>query len=543
MKKLSEIIKNMPIKSIIGNPDTQIRGIAYDSRQIGKDFVFVAIKGQHLDGNKFIPDAVKSGASVVLVEEQPPLSPPLIKGGKGEVTQVIVPDVREAMAKLSAVFYGEPSKGMTLIGVTGTNGKTTTTYLIESILTSAGLNPGVIGTVNYRYNGSIFDAAHTTPEASDLQLIFRNMADSGVTHCVMEVSSHALAQKRVDGSRFIGAAFTNLTQDHLDYHKTMDDYFKSKRRLFTDFIAKEEKGFSVINIDDEWGRNLMDMIMDKRQDVNKQRRIIRYSLNGNSEVAPKTSIFSERGIEASLNTPIGFINISSPLLGEYNLQNIMAAVGVGVGLGLDKGDVEKGINNLKLVRGRLERIVSREGFQAIVDYAHTGDALERVLKSLRPLTKGRLITVFGCGGDRDRGKRPIMGETATRLSDFTIVTSDNPRSEDAVQIIKEIERGINTGVKGQGPAPAGSKQGSGVRRVEDFQIRNQKSEIRNAYTVIPDRHEAIRVAVNMAVPQDIILIAGKGHEDYQIIGDRKFPFDDVKEIKKAMAEREAMKVA
>ena len=490
MKKLSELINVLPNQRIIGNPDTSVQGIAYDSRQVVKNFIFVAIKGQHLDGARFVPDAVKKGASAVLVEE----------AVSTHATQIIVPDVREAMARLSAAFYGEPSKHMTLIGVTGTNGKTTITYLTESILKNAGFHAGVVGTVNYRYKGKIFDAPHTTPESPDLQKIFKEMLDDGVTHCVMEVSSHALSQKRVAGCRFVGAVFTNLTRDHLDYHKTMEEYFESKSRLFTDFIAKEKKGFAVINVDDRWGVRLKDRAIHR---IAPTLKTIGYSLKQDAEIHPAKVSFSERGIEAMLDTPIGSVKISSPLLGEYNLQNSMAAVGVGIGLGLDKQAIEQGITNLKRVPGRLERIISDDGFQAVVDYAHTGDALERVLNTLRPLTKGRLITVFGCGGDRDRGKRPIMGEIATRLSDFTIITSDNPRSEEPLEIIKEIEAGIDKGS-------------------------------RDVYTVMPDRHEAIKVAVDMAAGRDIILVAGKGHEDYQIVGDKKFHFDDTEEIKKAM---------
>ncbi|HLA50911.1 MAG TPA: UDP-N-acetylmuramoyl-L-alanyl-D-glutamate--2,6-diaminopimelate ligase, partial [Thermodesulfobacteriota bacterium] len=322
---------------------------------------------------------------------------------------------------------------------------------------------------------------------------------------------HSLAQKRVDGSRIVGGVFTNLTQDHLDYHKTMEEYFESKSMLFTDFVARERDGFAVINTDDPWGLKLKTMFLQVlSRDQNSKLKTIGYSLNSEAEIKPAKASFSEKGIEASLNTPIGAINISSALLGEYNLQNIMAAVGVGIGLALDKKTIEKGIAALKRVPGRLERIISEDGFHAVVDYAHTGDALERVIGALKPLAKKRLITVFGCGGDRDRGKRPVMGEIAARLSDFTVITSDNPRSEDPMEIIKEIEAGINKGVRGQG---------SGVKR---------------SYTIIPDRHEAIMAAVNLAAAGDIILVAGKGHEDYQIIGDRNIPFEDTKEIKAAM---------
>ncbi|HKZ45941.1 MAG TPA: UDP-N-acetylmuramoyl-L-alanyl-D-glutamate--2,6-diaminopimelate ligase [Thermodesulfobacteriota bacterium] len=500
--KLKELLKNLPGSHVIGNADIPVRGITYDSRQVNRDFIFAAVKGQHLDGRAFVKDALARGASAVILEEA---------FGDLNAVQIIVPDAREAMARVAAAFYGEPCRNMTLIGVTGTNGKTTITYLVESILRTAGFNAGVVGTINYRYRDKIFNAPHTTPEAPDLQRIFRAMLDSGVTHCVMEVSSHSLAQKRVFGSRIVGGVFTNLTQDHLDYHKTMEEYFESKSMLFTDFVAREKDGFAVINTDDPWGLKLKTMFLQVlSRDQNSKLKTIGYSLNSEAEIKPAKASFSEKGIEASLNTPIGAINISSALLGEYNLQNIMAAVGVGIGLALDKKTIEKGIAALKRVPGRLERIISEDGFQAVVDYAHTGDALERVIGALKPLAKKRLITVFGCGGDRDRGKRPVMGEIAARLSDFTVITSDNPRSEDPMEIIKEIEAGINKGVRGQG---------SGVKR---------------SYTIIPDRHEAIMAAVNLAAAGDIILVAGKGHEDYQIIGYRNIPFEDTKEIKAAM---------
>ncbi|MDP2681915.1 MAG: UDP-N-acetylmuramoyl-L-alanyl-D-glutamate--2,6-diaminopimelate ligase [Deltaproteobacteria bacterium] len=496
--KIKELIKNLPGSHVIGNADIPVRGITYDSRQVNRDFIFAAVKGQHLDGRAFVKDALARGASAVILEEA---------FGDLNAVQIIVPDAREAMASVAAAFYGEPCRNMTLIGVTGTNGKTTITYLVESILRTAGFNAGVVGTINYRYKDKIFNAPHTTPEAPDLQRIFRAMLDSGVTHCVMEVSSHSLAQKRVFGSRIVGGVFTNLTQDHLDYHKTMEEYFESKSMLFTDFVARERDGFAVINTDDPWGKRLLNC---KLQIANC--KFIRYSLKQDAEIYPVKVSFSERGIEAMLDTPIGSVKISSALLGEYNLQNIMAAVGVGIGLALDKKTIEKGIAALKRVPGRLERIISEDGFQAVVDYAHTGDALERVIVALKPLAKKRLITVFGCGGDRDRGKRPVMGEIAARLSDFTVITSDNPRSEDPMEIIKEIEAGIK-----------------GCPKILDF-----KSEITHGYRTIPDRHEAIMAAVNLAAAGDIILVAGKGHEDYQIIGDRNIPFEDTKEIKAAM---------
>src|SRR3989304_4877783 len=500
--RLSELIKNLPDKRVIGNADIPIAGIAYDSRRVGKGFIFVAISGQHLDGRSFINDAIGRGASVIVAEEA---------AADTDVTQVVVPDVRDAMARLSAAFYREPSRNMTLMGVTGTNGKTTITYLIESILSAAGCNVGVIGTVNYRYAGKTFSAPHTTPEAPDLNMILREMVDNGITHCAMEVSFHALAQ------------------NHLDYHGKMEGYFESKSRLFTDFITGAGGGFSVINIDDPWGRRLSEKLRTLNiglQGLNKKPEIFSYSINGDSDIKPVKASFSERGIDAILNTSIGRINISSFLLGDYNLQNIMAAVGAGIGLGLNRGVIENGVTSLKRVDGRLERILSKGGFHAVVDYAHTGDALERVLNTLKPLAKGRLITVFGCGGDRDRGKRPVMGEIATRLSDFTIITSDNPRSEEPMEIIKEIETGIKN-----------------CNKAIELQLQTLNSELRTAYAVIPDRHDAIRAAINMAAPKEIILVAGKGHEDYQIVGGRRSPFDDTREIKMAIEEREGVRAA
>ncbi|MEK7842335.1 MAG: UDP-N-acetylmuramoyl-L-alanyl-D-glutamate--2,6-diaminopimelate ligase, partial [Deltaproteobacteria bacterium] len=318
--KLKELIKNLPGSHVIGNADIPVRGITYDSRQVGRDFIFAAVKGQHLDGRNFVKDALARGASAVILEET-------LEGLNA--VQIVAPDAREAMARVAAAFYGEPCRNMTLIGVTGTNGKTTITYLVESILRTAGFNAGVVGTINYRYKDKIFNAPHTTPEAPDLQRIFREMLDSGVTHCVMEVSSHSLEQKRVLGSRFIGGVFTNLTQDHLDYHKTMEEYFESKSMLFTDFVARERGGFAVINTNDPWGRQLT----EKLRGLDFKSEILRYSLSGDSEIHPAVEtgfkpVSTLRGIEAVLNTPIGFINISSALLGEYNLQNIMAAVGV-----------------------------------------------------------------------------------------------------------------------------------------------------------------------------------------------------------------------
>ncbi len=480
--------------------DFEVVGISVDSRDIkkgaeGEGVLFAAIQGEHVDGHKFIKTAVENGA-VCVMAERPAQGIP--------VPQVIVPDARAALSRISDVFYGEPSKKLIMTGVTGTNGKTTTTYLLESIFREAGFNPGVIGTVNYRYGGKTFPATHTTPDAPYLHKILREMLDAGVTHCVMEVSSHSLAQKRVNDCRFNVGVFTNLTHEHLDYHHTMEEYFRCKSVLFR--LLKDSGGFSVINIDDPWGKLL------KKEFPSA----FTYSLKEGASISPSDYRLREGLTEASVKTPAGYVQISSHLVGEYNLQNILASIGAGYALGVDCDTLGKGINALRRVPGRLEKIeASRPGagpFRAYVDYAHTGDALERALLALKRVSGGRVITVFGCGGNRDRLKRPKMGEVSARLSDISIITSDNPRDEDPIEIIKEIEAGI-TGVKKSGP---------------DETLEGK------CYTVIPERGTAIRKAVKTARKGDTILVAGKGHEDYQIIKGKKTRFDDFEVLNEAI---------
>jgi UDP-N-acetylmuramoyl-L-alanyl-D-glutamate--2,6-diaminopimelate ligase len=500
--------------------DVEVKDITCDSKVVRSGSLFAAVKGEHADGRAFAREAVENGALCVLAEAE-------VTDIK--VPQVIVPDVRVALAKVAGRFYGEPSKGLKMVGITGTNGKTTAAYLVESIFKEAGLNAGVISTVNYRYGGKTLPAPLTTPEAPHLQKILREMADSGVTHCVMEVSSHALAQKRADGCWFGIKVFTNLSREHLDYHHTMEEYFNAKARLFTDPAFDPGSGVAIINIDDEWGEVLDSRLKDS----------LKYSLvygKKSPDIFPGDFSSSSDGIEAEISTPAGKILVSSPFVGEYNLYNIMAAVGVGFSLGIEAATISKGINALKSVPGRLERVIDPRvidprvmdpraidsgvmpevtgsegyarqgsgGIKAFVDYAHTPDALERVLGALKGITDGRIITVFGCGGNRDRTKRPLMGEVSARLSDLTIVTSDNPRDEDPLEIIKEIEEGIK-GVKRYGPEQDITEKG---------------------YTVIPERAEAIARAVSMAQQGDTVLVAGKGHENYQIVKGERLPFDD-----------------
>ncbi len=497
---LKDVIEGTGAK-VLGGVDAEITGIAYDSRNVASEaeggVIFAAVPGAHSDGHLYIKSAVTNGAAAVLAE----------RATEGiDVPQVIVKDVRAALSKVSDNFWGRPSELVKVVGVTGTNGKTTTTYLLESVLREAGEVPGVIGTVNYRYCGAVYPAPHTTPQSPDLQRVLKEMADKGVTSCVMEVSSHALEQKRVEDCRFACGVFTNLTLDHLDYHGTMEEYFRCKTHLFT--LVTKNNGKSVINRDDPWGERL----------VKEFPGALTYGLKA-GDIRPESYKLKDGGIEAVVKTPVGEITVSSHLVGEYNLYNILASVGASVALGVDRKAIEQGIAALARVPGRLEKVESGgvKSFRVYVDYAHTGDALERALVALKAVATGRVITVFGCGGNRDRSKRPVMGEIAARLSDITIVTSDNPRDEDPLEIIKEVEAGIK-GIRKA--APEGPLAGK-------------------CYAVIPDRAEAIRKAVATARTGDTVLVAGKGHEDYQIVKGKKHHFDDLEEVRSSIEECQA----
>lgn len=496
--KLRELIKGLKGCKLHGSEDTEIIDIQYDSRSVGKGSLFFAVRGEKMDGNRFVPDVIARGAVAVVTESQSSDTLSLIDKGGPETAIITVPNVRAAMAGISAAFYGEPASKLKLVGITGTNGKTTTSYLVEGILKEAGLNPGVIGTINYRFAGKTLHAPNTTPESMDLQRLLGEMVKNKVKAVVMEVSSHALHQERVGGCIFDAGVFTNLTQDHLDYHVNMERYLEAKARLFTDFMNVNNA--AVINMDDPAGVDL------SRRAVG---RVIGYGKTGKGiggeAIYPKDVTLGVGGIEGLIATPLGDIKINSKLMGEFNLYNILAAVGAGVGLGLQKEAIEKGIADLRNVPGRLERVDAGQAFTILVDYAHTPDALERVLSTIKGLTEKRIITVFGCGGDRDRGKRPVMGRIAAEYSDLVIVTSDNPRTEEPMKIIEDIKAGFRG-------------QGSGVR-------------------VIPDRREAVTEAIKEAKDGDVVLLAGKGHEDYQIIGNEKAHFDDREEARKAVIHR------
>ncbi len=504
--RLDKLLEAIDTVKVAGDTEMEIGGIFYDSREVVPGALFVAIRGFETDGHIFIEDAIKRGAVAVVVEEN------LNIEGYKNVTAVQVTDSRAVMGAFADTFYDHPSMELKLIGITGTNGKTTICYIVEEIINAAGKSPGIIGTINYRHLRKIVVPPHTTPEVVDLLKLLREMVDSGVTHAAMEVSSHALDLKRVDPCMFDVAVFTNLTQDHLDYHGTMEGYFESKARLFTELINRKKETTSVISIDDPWGKKLIPRISGK---------VVTFGLNSDADIYPPNFEMDTSGVRGEMKTPEGVFEFDSNLLGKHNIYNIMSAVGAAMGAGLGLDAVKSGINGKITIPGRLEAVDCGQGFLVLVDYAHTDDALKNVLSTLKPLAKKKLITLFGCGGDRDKRKRPKMAKAAAEQSDKVVVTSDNPRREEPDKIIEEILKGF----EGMDIVDVGAKDSA-------FD-GNEK-----AFVVIPDRRKAIAFAVSVAERGDIVLIAGKGHEDYQIIGTKKYPFDDRVEAKKVLIERE-----
>ena len=500
-----------------GNLDQDVKGLAYDSRKVGAGEVFFAVPGEKFDGHDFIVDAVRRGAVAIVFSREGSWPRPS--------ASVRVKDVRFTMGLWAAHYFGRPSAKLTLAGVTGTNGKTTLSYLIESIFQAARLQPGVIGTISYRYRDSTVPSHHTTPESLDLQQMLAGMLDAGVKSVAMEVSSHALVQERVRGLEFDVGVFTNLSRDHLDFHRDMDDYFSAKSRLFTDYLKVSEKPHkaAVIYGEDPYGRELLAKIRSENLDVWS------YGEGTQWDVRPLEVDRDVSGLRGTIQAREQTIEFDSSLIGAANLQNILGAVGVGMALGLDGEAVAEGIRELKSVPGRLEKVANDLDVAILIDYAHSPDALEKVLGAVRPLTPGKLITVFGCGGDRDRGKRPLMGEIAGRSSDIVVLTSDNPRTEDPLAILDQVEAGIRaSGVK----KFSVSSLESGV-----LQSGNPKPEIGPGYYVEADRRAAIRIALRLASPGDLVLIAGKGHEDYQILGTDKIHFDDREVAREESARR------
>jgi UDP-N-acetylmuramoyl-L-alanyl-D-glutamate--2,6-diaminopimelate ligase len=475
-----------------------VTAIAYDSRQVKPGAVFVALRGVNADGARFAPQAIANGA-VAVVAETPP--PPGVS-----IEWIKVANARAALAELAAAFYGDPSEELTLVGITGTNGKTTTSYVLASIFDAAGMKCGRIGTIGYSTGARQLDASRTTPEAPELQQMLREMRSQDCAACVMEVSSHALALRRADSLHFAAGVFTNLTRDHLDFHGDMEAYFNAKRRLFE---ILPDAAVGVINVDDRRGADL----------VAAARRPVTYAIDAAADVRPGPLTFTLDGLSFDIRTPRGTVHARSPLVGRPNAYNILAAAATAMALDLPFSAIEAGIKRLENVPGRFQVVSDpSDDVRVIVDYAHTDDALKNLLETARPLAGGRVITVFGCGGDRDRTKRPLMGAVAARLSDLVIVTSDNPRSEDPERIIDEIRRGIV--MPADRIAPKGQRSGT-------------------PSLAIVDRREAIEKAVKEARPGDLLLIAGKGHEKYQVIGDKTLPFDDVEVARAALARRRA----
>jgi UDP-N-acetylmuramoyl-L-alanyl-D-glutamate--2,6-diaminopimelate ligase len=469
----------------------QVTAVVYDSRRAAAGAIFVAMRGEHADGAAFAQQAIARGAILVIAETL---------NADASVPWIVVPDARLAIAELSAVFYGHPSESLRVLGITGTNGKTTTSYLLQSIFEAAGIPCGRIGTISYSVAGREHDAPHTTPEAPDLHRMLREMVDAGSGACAMEVSSHALSLRRVDTMRFAAAIFTNLTRDHLDYHGNMDAYFQAKRRLFE---MLPPGGIGVINADDQRAPALAEI----------SPRPVTYGIDRRADVMPGAIEMTIGGLGFEVRTPRGLLNVRSRLVGRPNVYNILSAVATAVALDLPFDGIERGVATLQHVPGRFQVVsTDTDEIRIVVDYAHTDDALRNLLETARPLAPARVITVFGCGGDRDRTKRPLMGAVAARLSDVVVLTSDNPRSEDPDRIIDEVQRGIAAG---------GQKSSAKAPQV----------------LTIADRRAAIDRAVKDARPGDLVLIAGKGHERTQTIGTRVLPFDDVEVARAALARR------
>ncbi len=504
--KLDRLIRDVDVIMVSGDSDIEINGLYYDSRRVEPGGLYFAIKGHSLDGHDYIGESKERGGVAVVLEK---------KVGVSGLTEVLVKDSRRAMGSIADTFFDNPSMKMKLFGVTGTNGKTTVCYIAEEIFRAAGFEAGIIGTVSYKYADKSIVPLHTTPESLDLLGLMADMVSKDVTHVAMEVSSHALDQGRVDACMFDSAVFTNLTQDHLDYHGTIESYFESKVRFFIDVANRKKDTLSIINIDDPWGERLLPQVAGD---------VLTYGIKGKREADISVSSFEAdmQGVRGDVMTPFGNFGFSTNLLGEHNIYNILAAAGGALGMGIKIDDIASGLNRNIRVPGRLEA-VNVEGVKAkllvLVDYAHTDDALKNVISTLSPLTGKRLITVFGCGGDRDRKKRPLMAKAAASLSNKVIVTSDNPRTEDPDKIISDILGGFSdidiSEVTGDSPKWDGDEK---------------------IFSVIPQRREAIRFAVKNAKEGDIILIAGKGHEDYQIIGKVKHPFDDRVEAAEALRE-------
>jgi UDP-N-acetylmuramyl-tripeptide synthetase len=509
--KLSYLLEKIPanhIESIQGQntiDDPEITSIHLKAQDVKPNGLFIAIKGGKADGNDYIDIAVEKGAAAIITQMQI----------KKNAIIVQVENTRKALSEISARFYDNPSEKLVIIGITGTNGKTTTAYLIESILLQAGINVGVIGTINYRYAGKTFYHAMTTPESIDLQRILDEMLKNNISHVVMEVSSHAIDLNRINCCMLDIAVFTNLTQDHLDYHKNMDTYWQCKKKMFTEHLAESPKRnkAAVINCENQKGKELF-------KDLDGRKISVGTDMSHTAHVSELSYDLS--GIKGSFSIPNGKFDFMSSLVGQHNAQNIACATGVGIALNIHPSIIKTGIEKVTFVPGRLEMINNAFSRYIYVDYAHTPDALEHVLSALKLMSKKKLICVFGCGGDRDKAKRPIMGSIAGKLCDLVIITSDNPRTENPLSIIDNVAQGVTQVLP---------------NHLSPSDINNYRQglyEKKKGYVIEPDRKKAILLAVTVSTPEDTIIIAGKGHETYQIIGNKKIPFDDGKEARKAL---------
>ena len=489
---VSELLAALPVKTVVGAPPSSVSSIADDSRRVEPSSCFVAMPGLRQDARRFVPEAVRRGATLIVTEGEP------LSGVS--VAQVLVPSARESLARLADTFYGHPSRELLLVGITGTNGKTTTSYLVEALLRARGLATGVIGTIQYVLGAERRPAGQTTPGALELGSMLALMRERGIRGVAMEVSSHALALSRVDGLAFDVAVFTNLTQDHLDFHGTLAEYRRAKRRLF-ELLARSPKPrrTAVLNADDPSAEAMIEGL---------DLPVLTFGLRGGASVHAVDYASTIEGLRMTAATPAGRLALTSPLIGEHNVTNLLGAVATGLALGLDPATIGGALAAVSGVPGRFEQVQAGQPFLVVVDYAHTPDALERVLTTARKLTRGRLGVVFGCGGDRDRGKRPIMGGIAARLADRVWMTSDNPRSERPEAIIDEIIAGARE---------AGADPGR--------------------YTAEPDRGRAIRAALHWAEGGDTVVIAGKGHETSQIVGSDVLPFDDREVARRILLER------
>jgi len=488
-KKLTNVLQGVEATLPAGTSKVEIRQVACDSRKVQAGALFFALHGAKADGNAFIQDAIKRGAAAIASEEP---SPGAIPAG---VAWIHVRDARKALASTAANFLGHPANALQLVAVTGTNGKTTTTSVVDAIVKASGAKTGLFGTIAYHTPLGDYPAPNTTPESVDLQGFFAEIREAGGKYAVLEASSHSLAMDRLWGCHFQAAVFTNLTREHMDFHKTFEDYFAAKRRLFADTGAGAPE-VAVLNADDEFGQRL----------VRLAKKTVTYGLESDADITTKKFHLTFGGLAFTAQTPNGKVHVESRLVGRINVYNLLAAIGAAQALDLSNEVIENGIRNLESVSGRFQRIDLGQPFLVIVDYAHTDDALENLIQTARELNpKGRIITLFGCGGEKDRTKRPVMGEVTGRLSDLTILSSDNPRSEDPLKIISDIIVGL------------------------------QKTA--GKYLIEPDREKAIGTAMDEARSGDIVLLAGKGHENYQILADRTLEFDDREIARRALRAR------